>query len=202
MARSANFPCRPQTPGRTASRSGRMAMCGFPKPRRRRSAGSPGRRSRDSETGIAGSKPLSIVVRDGALWFSEAAGNQVGRITVDGMVTEFPIPGHDRQPRAMVTASRRQHLVRRNRRQCARPPGPRRHVCRIRFPTPNASLRGVTVGPDGNLWCTENFANKIGRMAPDGTLIGEYDIRRRRAARAASRRCRTAVSISRDTTPG
>jgi virginiamycin B lyase len=46
----------------------------------------------------------------------------------------------------------------------------------FKFPTPNASLRGVTVGPDNNLWCTENFANKIGCMAPDGTLIGEYDI--------------------------
>jgi len=44
------------------------------------------------------------------------------------------------------------------------------------IPTPNASLRGVTVGRDGDLWFTENFANKIGRMAPDGTLIGEYDI--------------------------
>ena len=37
-----------------------------------------------------GSKPLSIVVRDGALWFSEAAGSRVGRITLDGKVTEFP----------------------------------------------------------------------------------------------------------------
>jgi virginiamycin B lyase len=37
-------------------------------------------------------------------------------------------------------------------------------------------LRGVTVGPDSNLWCTENFANKIGHMRPDGRLIGEYDI--------------------------
>jgi virginiamycin B lyase len=37
-------------------------------------------------------------------------------------------------------------------------------------------LRGVTVGADGNLWCTENFANKIGCIAPDGALIGEYDI--------------------------
>jgi virginiamycin B lyase len=45
-----------------------------------------------------------------------------------------------------------------------------------KFPTPNASLRGVTVGPDGHLWCTQNFANKIGHMAPDGTLLGEYAI--------------------------
>jgi virginiamycin B lyase len=43
-------------------------------------------------------------------------------------------------------------------------------------PTPNASLRGVTVGADGDLWYTANFANKIGRMAPDGTVRGEYDI--------------------------
>ena len=44
------------------------------------------------------------------------------------------------------------------------------------MPTPNASLRGVTVGADGDLWYTANFANKIGRMAPDGTVLGEYDI--------------------------
>ncbi len=44
------------------------------------------------------------------------------------------------------------------------------------MPTPDASLRGVTVGPDGDLWFTANFANKIGRMAPDGTMLGEYDI--------------------------
>jgi len=43
-------------------------------------------------------------------------------------------------------------------------------------PTPNASLRGITVGADGDLWYTANFANKIGRMAPDGTMLGEYDI--------------------------
>jgi virginiamycin B lyase len=42
--------------------------------------------------------------------------------------------------------------------------------------TPNASLRGVCVAPDGDLWFTENFANRIGRMAPDGRVIGEYDI--------------------------
>ena len=45
-----------------------------------------------------------------------------------------------------------------------------------KVPTPDASLRGVTVGLDGDLWYTANFANKIGRMAPDGTVLGEYDI--------------------------
>ncbi len=70
------------------------------------------------------------------------------------------------------------------------------------FPTPNASLRGVTVGPDGHLWCTENFANKIGHMAADGTLLGEYDI----PTAASGARCIASLSngrlYSRNMTPG
>src|SRR5262249_41376545 len=29
---------------------------------------------------------------DGALWFTEQVGNQIGRITTDGKITEFPVP--------------------------------------------------------------------------------------------------------------
>ena len=69
-------------------------------------------------------------------------------------------------------------------------------------PTPNASLRGVTVGPDGDLWYTANFANKIGRMAPGRhRASANTTSRRRTAARAASRRCRTDGCSSRNTTP-
>ena len=67
------------------------------------------------------------------------------------------------------------------------------HSANSNSPRPNASLRGVTVGPDGNLWCTENFANKIGHMAPDGTLIGEYDI----PTPASGARCIAALSNGR-----
>ena len=42
--------------------------------------------------------------------------------------------------------------------------------------SPDASLRGVTVAPDRELWFTENFANKIGRMSPQGEVIDEYPI--------------------------
>lgn len=44
------------------------------------------------------------------------------------------------------------------------------------MPTQGASLRGVTAGAEGDLWFTENAANKIGRMRPDGSMLGEYDI--------------------------
>ena len=42
--------------------------------------------------------------------------------------------------------------------------------------TPDASLRGVTVGIDGDLWFTENGANRIGRMTRKGVVVGEYPI--------------------------
>jgi len=97
-------------------------------------------------------------------------------ITVDGAVTEFPIPSHDSQPRAMAahpdggiwfveTSTNALGRIDRDGRITEHP-----------VPTPNASLRGVTVGAEGDLWYTANFANKIGRMAPDGTVRGEYDI--------------------------
>ena len=37
---------------------------------------------------------------------------------------------------------------------------------------------GITTGPDGNLWFTEEspYANRIGRMTPQGNLIGEYPV--------------------------
>ena len=116
-------------------------------------------------------------MRDGALWFSEAAGDHIGRMTVDGKVTEFPIPSQGSQPRAMVPSSR---TARSGSSQTSANALGRidrdGDITEHKVTTPNASLRGVCVGPDGDLWFTENFANKIGRMAPDGTMLGEYDI--------------------------
>ena len=37
-------------------------------------------------------------------------------------------------------------------------------------------MRGIAVAADGDVWFTENFANKIGRMDANGAVIGEYDI--------------------------
>src|SRR5258708_1435789 len=41
--------------------------------------------------------------------------------------------------------------------------------------TPGSGLLGITRGADGNLWFTERFANKIGRITPAG-VITEFPI--------------------------
>lgn len=38
------------------------------------------------------------------------------------------------------------------------------------LPGPNRGPRGITLGPDGNLWFTENLANQIGKMTPAGSV--------------------------------
>ena len=36
--------------------------------------------------------------------------------------------------------------------------------------TPASGPEGIVTGPDGNLWFCEEFADKIGRITPDGTV--------------------------------
>src|SRR5260370_36842289 len=52
------------------------------------------------------SSPITITPGpDGALWFTEALSNKIGRITPAGAITEFPLP----------TANPRNYVVRTNR---------------------------------------------------------------------------------------
>lgn len=36
--------------------------------------------------------------------------------------------------------------------------------------TPHSGLEGITAGPDGNLWFTEQVPGKIGRITPHGVV--------------------------------
>jgi streptogramin lyase len=55
----------------------------------------------DSTWGIA-------VGKDGNLWFTEYKSEQIGRITPQGTITEFPVPNF---PLGIAAGSRRQPLV-------------------------------------------------------------------------------------------
>jgi virginiamycin B lyase len=46
------------------------------------------------------------------------------------------------------------------------------------FPVPTASagVRGITAGPDGNLWFTEEVSGKIGMINPTTHAITEFPI--------------------------
>jgi streptogramin lyase len=117
------------------------------------------------------SLPLSITAGpDGNLWFTENQVNKIGRITPDGVFTEFPLLAGF--PRAIITG----------------PDGllwfteglggvlGRMNTSGKLFPlslgppseqTP-PDAQHLTVGPDGNVWITEPGRGNIGRLTPGG----------------------------------
>src|SRR5437764_9141592 len=94
---------------------------------------------------------------DGNLWFTELAGNRIGRITPAGVVTEFPLPAAGSAPSSITRGSDGNLWFTEN--------GGNR-IGRItpagaisEFPIPSAFPAGgpseITAGPDGALWFTE-----------------------------------------------
>jgi streptogramin lyase len=61
--------------------------------------------------------------------------------------------------------------------------------------TSGVSLWGITAGPDGNLWFTEESHNAVGRITP-GAVITEFTAGFPTGSPAGSSRARTATSGS------
>jgi virginiamycin B lyase len=90
-----------------------------------------------------GSEPSDIVAGpDGAIWFTEFRASQIGRLDLTtGTITEFPIPNTD-----LFFDIFTQTL------------------------TTSTGPRGITVGPDGNLWFAQFNASRVGRITPEGEV--------------------------------
>ena len=100
---------------------------------------------------------------DGNLWFAEALGNKIGRITTGGVVTgEFTLPTAGGRP-ARITAGLDGNLW-----------FTENEGNKIGRITTGGIIResraksgmypvGITAGPDGNVWFAEAGANAIGQ---------------------------------------
>ena len=121
---------------------------------------------------------------DGNLWFTETAGNKIGRITPSGTVSEFAIPTASSAPFA-ITAGPDGNLwfAEYNANQIGRitPAG-----AITEYPTTisGAHPSGIAAGPDGNLWITMSSATQSGviRMNTSGAFIDAFTAPHRGAA--------------------
>ena len=121
---------------RMTSRPGPTAISGSPSRTATRSAGSrPLGPSPSSPSPRPAVSPYGITAGpDGNLWFTEQAGNKIGRITPTGIVHRVRDP-HGRQPADRDhDRPRRQPLVHRAGRQPDRPDHAHRHRHRVRGP--------------------------------------------------------------------
>jgi streptogramin lyase len=117
---------------------------------------------------------LSLITAgpDGALWFTEKNGDQIGRITTAGSVTEYPLTagsgpfgitagpdgalwfteqGTDKIGRITTAGAVTEYAV----------------------PTVGPGLEMITAGRDGALWFAEGGSHKIGRITTAGAVT-EY----------------------------
>jgi virginiamycin B lyase len=124
-----------------------------------------------------GSLPDPIAIAsgpDGALWFTDWAGN-IGRITTAGAISSYPIPTSISEPFGIApgpdgalwfTESNGNKIGRITTAGA---------ITEYLIPTSLATAEDITVGPDSALWFTETGANKIGRITTAGA-ISEYPI--------------------------
>jgi hypothetical protein len=110
---------------------------------------------------------------DGNLWFTEILGKQIGRITPDGSITEFPLGGPPSSDPNYITAGPDGNLWFTE--DTALPNGnqigritPDGSITEWPVRTPNCRPMEITAGPDGNLWFTEYYGMQIGQFIDDG----------------------------------
>jgi streptogramin lyase len=112
--------------------------------------------------GVTGTMKGITTGPDGNLWFTDYAGNNIGRMTLGGAVTLFPIPTPNSQP-VLITASPDGNLWFT---ECHG-----NNIGRIttggvitEYAVYSASScpTGITSGPDGNIWFTEPTASRGG----------------------------------------
>ena len=110
---------------------------------------------------------------DGNLWFTENATDEIGRITLSGTITEFPLPHKSSGPVGITSgADGNLWFAEHDGNRIGRitPDGT---IAEFSLPTFANWPDQITRGPDGNVWFTEALSDKIGRITPDGS-ISEY----------------------------
>jgi len=110
---------------------------------------------------------------DGNVWYTDGATSSIGRVTMTGTVTTFAVPS-GAQPLDIASGadgnlwftarapSTGQWFVGRSTTGGA--------MTLFRVPDSNASLSGITLAIDGNIWFANAGSASIGRITPSGTI--------------------------------
>jgi hypothetical protein len=125
----------------------------------------------------AASKPTGIALGpDGAFWFTENAGNKIGRITTSGLITnEYPIPTANSGPQAIAVGPDSALWFTESTGNKIGRISTSGVITEYPIPTANSSPQGIVTGPDGLVWFTESRANQIGSITTSGTIT-EYGV--------------------------
>ncbi len=132
---------------------------------------------------VVGNSAGAITAGPGAsLWFTDAAGNRIGRITpgannaqTQASVQMFTIPTPNAQPNDLTAGPDGNLWFTESGANKIGRITPAGVISQFPIPTANAVPAGIAAGPDGNLWFTEYNASAIGRITPAG-VISQYTL--------------------------
>jgi virginiamycin B lyase len=121
-------------------------------------------------TPSAGSWPDYIVSGpQHAMWFSEFYTDHIGRVTMDGQMTEFPLPSGDDIEGIAAGADGNIWFTEPGANKIGRMT-PKGVVTAFPIAASDPDPRGITRGPDGNVWYVEFDDSYIGRVTPQGVI--------------------------------
>ncbi|MCL4531602.1 MAG: NHL repeat-containing protein, partial [Actinobacteria bacterium] len=124
----------------------------------------------------ASSQPTNLAMDgSGNVWFTELAGNKIGKITPNGIIQEFNITTADSQPWGIaVDATGRVWFTESAGNKIGNLTGGLFGEDNVR--TGNSQPRGLAVDSAGNVWFAESNANNIGKFTPSTSQFTEYTI--------------------------
>jgi virginiamycin B lyase len=118
--------------------------------------------------------PCSIVTGpDGALWFTLPQGS-IGRITTNGIVTNYPLPGSGDSPQGIASGPDGALWFTVSSGKIGRITTDG-SITQYLIPTMFSYPQRIVTGSDGALWFTEWSANQIGRITTSGSVT-EYPL--------------------------
>ena len=107
---------------------------------------------------------------DGALWFTNRFARWIGRVTTDGVLTQFPFTD-DRWAVRLVQGTPGELWVMMDGSQTVRRLTMDGRLGDPVLSQPYLTLAHLTQGPDGAAWFTDYSASRIGRLAPGATSV-------------------------------
>ncbi len=124
-----------------------------------------------------GSGPTTLALApDGTVWFTESAGNRIGRMSPDGTgLKEFALPNPNSSPRIIALGADNNMWFSEHTGNRIGRITPEGVITEFPIPTPNSQPRAIALGADGNIWFGEFAGGKIGRISPAG-VITEFAI--------------------------
>ncbi len=117
---------------------------------------------------------------DGALWFTDSVDNRIGRITTTGSVVTYNVTGVPQGITNGPTGNGNLWFTLQSSTNGVPDAigkiSPTGTITTYNLPTTDGAPSQIAVGPDGNLWFTESFGDKIGRINPTTNQFAEFNV--------------------------